>query len=164
MQQRGSTTVKVILGIALGLVLCVALAVYVWWHNTGSAMYDAVAGNMQEGRRIGMAISASGCVDTTVARHIVTVAARPKASDSTPPDLKALMGEPIFFGGCLSAAKPSPELCAAVPPQTDPKRGREWAKEQCEQRHASDTGCPALLLGPLQAYCGRAGRTTGLSS
>jgi len=78
MNRRGSTTVKVILGIALGLVLCVVLAAYIWWHNTGAAMYDAVARQHAGRPQGGDDRLASGCVDTMVARHIVAVANRPR--------------------------------------------------------------------------------------
>ena len=155
-----SSTTKWIIGLTFGLIGCIILAGYLWWHSVGAAIFQNAASGMMEGRRVGRTITASVCVDSGIARQSAAVAVLRAKPDSAKPDVGALMSPTLFLQGCLMVSQPSPEMCRNVPPRTDRQRTGQWAAEECQRRKVEDRSCPAMMLG-VQVYCEQKARMLG---
>lgn len=155
-----SSTTKWIIGITFGLIGCIILAGYLWWHSTGAAIFQSAAGGMMDGRKIGRTMNASACVDSGITRQSAAIALQRAKADTTKADVGSLMAPMLFLQGCLMVAQPSPEMCRNVPARTDREGTRQWATEECRRRKVEDQSCPAIMLG-VQVYCEQRARTQG---
>jgi hypothetical protein len=145
-------TVRWIIGLAFGLVGCLVLAVYLWWHSSGAAFFKGTATNMMDGRRIGRLITASACVDSGLARNAANMSELRAKGDTIKPNMTALTAAPVFLEACMSVSQPSPELCVGIPPRTERNRSMTWAGEECRRRKVEDRDCPTMML-TLQLAC-----------
>src|SRR5207237_10624804 len=64
--------VLIVIGIMLGLIVCVFALGYVWWRHNGPAMVQEAQQTYKEGQAVGRAITMAGCIDTALARHAST--------------------------------------------------------------------------------------------
>ena len=139
-------TLFIVLGVVGGLLVLLVLLGYVWWQRTGSAVVRAATASYQQGRELGHSLTAEACVDSVMAHH-AAVASGQSFTD--------MVGERVFFDGCLTTSQPSAGLCDTIPARGDVMQGVRWATEQCRLRRLGDSQCPQLLLTPLQQHCAR---------
>ncbi len=139
--------VLIVIGIMLGLIVCVGALGYLWWRHNGPAMVQEAQQTYKEGQAIGRSSTTAACLDAAFARH---------ASDHSA-SLVHQVNEQMFFEGCLRWSRETPGLCDTIPSGhgvKDVLRFATWSVDQCRRRGLQDSGCPNVFK-PLEHYCQR---------
>ncbi len=140
-QHRGMVTwVKVLLGVAGGLVALVVALAFVAF-SIGQPMQEGAMRSVQEGEAWAREHRSSECLSEALGRM---------RRDGS---WKNSVAVHAFFMGCVAHSRDPREVCAGVPANDKLPSATAWRQQECARSGmASNSHCAALLL-ELQGHC-----------
>jgi hypothetical protein len=144
--------------ISLGPALAIAVVAIVlgivggawwWWSENADKLKDAGEAVFEEGRKAGMALRESGCVEKALERHRVA-------------ENRSILGTirtNLFLRACLDASGPEAAFCDGVPAKGEIMAIGVWAGQRCLKAGFTDTYC-GQIFSQLTDYCSSSERAS----
>jgi hypothetical protein len=138
--------VLVIVGLLLVLAVASVLGLVYMAKKYGPGLMEAANHSMDEGREYGRRTDNKGCVDEAVARH------------KRVGGLGDMIGNGIFFRGCLDASRATPGFCDDVPTRLEFMKSARWQLDECKRYGLTPESQCGQLFQQVQQFCEERGR------